>query len=103
MSHVRVTAPLVLAKDPSGRVRYEYAGAVITYPLSDFQRDHFLQAGLVEELKGGDEATDEGGKPAKTATKAVLVDWLDAHGDYDREELESQNKDQLWELIDATE
>lgn len=41
-------------------------------------------------------------KPLKAATKAVLVDWLMANGTYDRDELEAQEKDDLWALIEAT-
>lgn len=41
-------------------------------------------------------------KPLKAATKAVLVDWLMANGTYDRDELEVQEKDDLWALIEAT-
>ena len=41
-------------------------------------------------------------RPATVATKDVLVDWLMAHGTYDRAELDAQTKDELWALIDAT-
>lgn len=41
-------------------------------------------------------------KPLKAATKPVLVDWLMANGTYDRGELEAQEKDDLWALIEAT-
>lgn len=41
-------------------------------------------------------------KPLKAATKPVLVDWLMANGIYDRDELEAQEKDDLWALIEAT-
>lgn len=41
-------------------------------------------------------------KPLKAATKPVLVDWLMANGTYDRDELEAQEKDDLWALIEAT-
>ncbi|SKS14181.1 Uncharacterised protein [Mycobacteroides abscessus subsp. bolletii] len=41
-------------------------------------------------------------KPLKAATKAVLVDWLMANGTYGRDELEAQEKDDLWALIEAT-
>lgn len=41
-------------------------------------------------------------KPLKAATKPVLVDWLMSNGTYDRGELEEQDKDDLWALIEAT-
>ncbi|ANN98198.1 hypothetical protein [Mycobacteroides abscessus] len=51
----------------------------------------------------GDEAQLRAdGRPLKIAKKDVLVDWLMAHGTYDRDELESQDKDDLWALIEAT-
>lgn len=42
------------------------------------------------------------GRPLKVAKHSVLVDWLMAHGTYDRGELEAQEKDDLWALIEAT-
>lgn len=42
------------------------------------------------------------GRPLKVARHPVLVDWLMAHGTYDRDELEAQEKDDLWALIEAT-
>ncbi|MEB3021307.1 hypothetical protein [[Mycobacterium] crassicus] len=42
-----------------------------------------------------------GDRPARIATKDVLVDWLSARG-FDRAELDAQTKDELWALIDAT-
>ncbi|MBF9328485.1 hypothetical protein [Mycobacteroides chelonae] len=42
------------------------------------------------------------GRPLKVARHPVLVDWLMAHGTYDRGELEAQEKDDLWALIEAT-
>lgn len=51
----------------------------------------------------GDEAQLRAdGRPLKIAKKDVLVDWLMAHGKYDRDELEAQDKDDLWALIEAT-
>ncbi|YCU47978.1 hypothetical protein ACRYGS_20805 [Mycobacteroides abscessus] len=41
-------------------------------------------------------------RPLKAATKPVLVDWLMSNGTYDRGELEDQDKDDLWALIEAT-
>ncbi|MFD6197193.1 hypothetical protein ACFWE3_10865 [Mycobacteriaceae bacterium NPDC060252] len=54
---------------------------------------------------GGDDKDDQlraDGRPLKVAKHAVLVDWLMAHGTYDRDELEAQEKDDLWALIEAT-
>jgi hypothetical protein len=97
-----VTSACVLAKDPAGRIHYHYEGSTIGW-LSDEQAKHFLDEGLVEQVVGNDAVdehlTDEG-KPKKVAPKPVLVDWLAGRG-YDRDELEVQNKDELWELIDA--
>ena len=99
----KVLAACVLAKNQQGLIQYVYESGVIQW-LSEEQAAHFVEEGLVEEIGGGDPddpPSDE--KPAKVATKAILVDWLDEHGQYDRDELEAQTKDQLWELIDATE
>lgn len=96
-----VTAPLVLAVDEGGQTHHVYKGGVIEW-LSDEQAQHFLAEGLVADGKHGSDDSDDDGKPAKVATKAVLVDWLMAHGDYDRAELEDQTKDELWALIEAT-
>lgn len=97
-----VTAPLVLAVDQDGHTHHVYKGGVIEW-LSDEQAQHFLAEGLVvDSNKGSDDDSDDDGKPAKVATKAVLVDWLMAHGEYDRAELEDQTKDELWALIEAT-
>lgn len=57
------------------------------------------------EPQGGDGAEAQlraDGRPLKVAKHAVLVDWLMAHGTYDRGELEAQDKDDLWALIEAT-
>lgn len=101
MSYV-VTAPLVLAVDQDGQTHHVYKGGVIDW-LSDEQAKHFLAEGLVADSEQGfDNPADDDGKPAKVATKAVLVDWLMDHGTYDRDELEDQTKDELWALIEAT-
>lgn len=53
----------------------------------------------------GDDKDDQlraDGRPLKVARHPVLVDWLMAHGTYDRDELEAQEKDDLWALIEAT-
>lgn len=119
-----VTAPLVLAVDEDGRTHHVYEGGIIEW-LSDEQAEHFLREGLVVESgqlqadpvpaeepgeavgdpgPDGDASQPASGdvRPAQVATKDVLVEWLMAHGDYDRAELEAQTKDELWALIDAT-
>lgn len=98
-----VTAACVLAKDPAGRIHYHYEGSTINW-LSDEQAKHFVDEGLVEKVDDDTESVEEHhtdeGRPKKVAPKAVLVDWLEGRG-YDRTELESQSKDELWGLIDA--
>lgn len=98
-----VVAPLVIARDQAGHSHHVYEGGVIQW-LSDEQAKHFLDEGLVRELDDADpdDARVLAGRPSKTATKPVLIDWLAGKG-FDRDELEDQTKDQLWELIDATE
>lgn len=101
MSYV-VVAPLVLAQDQEGRVHHRYAGEVIDW-LPAALASHLVGLGMVRELGGqASDLTEGGDKPAKVATKAVLVDWLLAQGGYDRAELEDQTKDELWALIEAT-
>jgi hypothetical protein len=103
-----VTAPLVLARDKTAAVHHVYEGGVIDW-LPPEQAAHFLGSGLVERI--GDAESERGivdpeagddEKPAMVATKAVLVDWLIGHGEYDRAKLEEQTKAELWELIEAT-
>lgn len=106
----RVTAPLVLARDKEGKVHERYESSVIDW-LDDDQKRHFLEAKLVEEIGGtpADDPNDSGDKPAKTANKADLVEWIVANvakddgADYTAEELDGQTKPQLWELIDSVE
>lgn len=117
----KVVAACVLAKDERGLIRHVYEGGVIEW-LSPEQEKHFLDEGLVVKIGssrrktradkaegesdgGSDPAAEPAAddRPPRVATKDVLVDWLDTHGSYDRDELEAQTKDQLWELIDATE
>jgi hypothetical protein len=97
-----VTSPCVLAKDSEGRIHYHYEGSTINW-LSKEQAKHFLDENLVEKVSD-DESVDEHhtdeGRPKKVAPKPVLVDWLADRG-YDRDELQAQSKDDLWELIDA--
>ncbi|GFG72697.1 hypothetical protein [Mycobacterium botniense] len=49
MSGYRVIAPLVVAKDQTGRNHHVYAGGWLPW-LDDEQRAHFLAHGLVEEV-----------------------------------------------------
>lgn len=59
-------------------------------------------AGEATSTEGGPESDTPRKKPLKAATKPVLVDWLMANGTYNRAELEDQDKDDLWALIEAT-
>lgn len=110
-----VDAPLVLARDQAGRVHHCYAGAVISW-LSDEQRKHFLDLGLVHEV--GEVQADEersvalesgGSKPDSEATKPDLIAWVlanvvkDDESEYSEAELKRLNKDDLWALIDGIE
>lgn len=65
MAHL-VTAPLVLAKDEAGRVRYHYNGAVIT-DLSEIQAAHFTKLGLVEHVDD-DAVAEQSAPPVVTVT-----------------------------------
>lgn len=110
-----VDAPLVLARDQAGRVHHCYAGAVIPW-LSDEQRKHFLDLGLVHEV--GEVQADEersvalesgGSKPDSEATKPDLIAWVlanvvkDDESEYSEAELKRLTKDDLWALIDGVE
>lgn len=107
-----VTSPLVLVKVPDQvgdgyRVDYHYRGDVVPW-LSDEQAEHFLSEGLVREV--GDSDDGEAQRPAKTATKPVLIRWLvnnavDGDGnDYDADVLDKEyDKPGLWGLIDSVE
>lgn len=111
MSSYKVVAPLVLARDKEDRTHHVYEGGVIDW-LSDEQRDHFLDSGLVVEVNADPDDEDEDGgveKPNRQANKADLVAWLVANvskddgSDYTTEELDALTKDQLWALIDSVE
>jgi hypothetical protein len=91
MSYV-VTAPLVLARTPQGKVEHKYQGAVIDW-LSDEQRGHFLAENLVEESEGTEDAV-----PARTANKGQWVDYAVAAHGADRDEAEALTKHELVEL-----
>lgn len=102
----RVVAPLVLAKDPEGKTHHCYQNAVIQW-LSDEQATHFLESGLVEEVDG--DPTPDGEKPAKNATKPVLVAWVVDHvakddgSDYTTEEVDQLKVPEIRAIIDSVE
>lgn len=91
----RVTAPLVLVRDHEGKFHHAYHGAVIKH-LDEDQEAHLLGTGMVKKVD------DDDARPARTAPKAMLVDWLAEQG-YDRAELAEQTKPELQELVDSTE
>lgn len=99
----KVTAPLVLAHDASGNVRYHYSkplqDTVIPW-LRDDEAEKLLRLGMVEEV--GDKASVEseaafGVKPKKTGTKEVWVDYAVSQG-ADRAEAEASTREELVEL-----
>lgn len=103
-----VKAPLVVAKDQTGRNFHFYAGSWIPW-LNDEQRAHFLRLGLVEEVRAqaqsdavADDApatdTGEAKKPPKVAAKAAWVEWGVSQG-HDRAELEALEKQELVDLL----
>jgi hypothetical protein len=96
-----VTAPLVYAKDETGRVHHCYQGAVIPR-LNDQQREHFLRLGLVEEIavQAAPEPqpiTEAGRKPLKAAPVEAWVEYAVSQG-LSRDEAKAKTKQ---ELIDA--
>jgi hypothetical protein len=101
----KVTAALVCARDRGGKVQYYYPSpdcdTIIPW-LDDDQAAHLLRMGMVEKVDGDESESAEvaDGRPPRTATKAILVDWLAEKG-YDRGELETQNKPELVELLDS--
>jgi hypothetical protein len=59
-------------------VHERYEGAVIDW-LNDEQKQHFLEAELVEKIGSAatePEPADDGGKPGEDAHKPELVEWL---------------------------
>lgn len=96
----RVTAPLLVVKDQSGRNHHTYHGATIHY-LNDEQRNHFLRLNLIEELEEETPATPDeatvSGKPPRVASKDQWVNYAVSQG-LSREEAEAKSKQ---ELIDA--
>lgn len=49
----KVVAPLVIAKDQTGKLHHAYCGSLLGW-LNDEQREHFLRRGLVEEIPAVD-------------------------------------------------
>lgn len=98
----RVTVPLVLARDKEGKVHERYQDAVIDW-LDDDQKQHFLEAELVEQVGGSDDADSDDGPPAKTAPKPEWVAWAVAQSAATDEPLTAEEADQLYtkpELIE---
>lgn len=99
----KVTAPLVCARDRSGKVRYHYpsaAGDTVIPWLEEGQAAHLLRLGYVEEVDGSDDASSEGepaGKPKQVAPKKDWVDWAITQG-ADPAEAEASSKADLIEL-----
>lgn len=108
----RVVAPLVLVVDQVGQTHHVYAGGVIDW-MSDRQRKRFVGEGLVVQTSAPAPAPavagEDGTKPHAAATKAELIAWLVEYADkpdgnsYTAGALQPQNKDELWQLIDAVE
>ncbi|AWN05033.1 head-tail connector protein [Gordonia phage MichaelScott] len=101
-----VTAPLVVAADPEGKLKYHYQGAIVEY-LSDEDAERFLDGGMVVDL-GDDEIGVEpvavpapepvGDRPPKTASKEAWVEYAIAKHGFTREDAEAASKADLQEL-----
>lgn len=50
MAH-KVTAPLVVVKDPAGKNTYFYEGATVPDGFDKDDLDRLVEAGLIEEIK----------------------------------------------------
>ena len=94
----KVVAPLVLAKDPEGRVHYVYEGGEFSW-LSDEQAEHFLSEGLVVEVDDEPAAPhgEAEGKPLRAANKAEWVAYAVSQGAVEAE-AEELNKQELIDL-----
>ncbi|QDF17957.1 hypothetical protein SEA_CLARK_8 [Gordonia phage Clark] len=103
-----VIAPLVVAGDPEGKLKYHYQGAIVEY-LSDEDAERFLEGGMVVDLGDEPVATaveaDSAGEPAqlgarppKTASKEVWVEYAIAKHGFTREDAEAASKADLQEL-----
>ncbi|CQD03762.1 hypothetical protein BN000_00642 [Mycobacterium europaeum] len=99
----RVVAPLVVAKDQTGKLHHCYRGAWIPW-LSDEQRAHFLRHGLVEQLDSPDAGPEIAPldalieKPKKVAPKEEWVRFGVSKGN-SAAELEALTKDELVDLL----
>ncbi|MBR7191720.1 hypothetical protein [Gordonia sp. SCSIO 19800] len=108
-----VIAPLVVAGDPEGKLKYHYQGAIVEY-LSEEDAERFLDAGMVVEnddihteslvplddpADGGDPPpVGDGVRPPKTASKEAWVEYAIAKHGFTREDAEAASKADLQEL-----
>ncbi|WP_431840650.1 hypothetical protein [Gordonia hongkongensis] len=111
-----VIAPLVVAGDPEGKLKYHYQGAIVEY-LSEEDAERFLDAGMVAEsadlaneafipladdpADGGDDPVPpagDGARPPKTASKDAWVDFAEAKG-MSRAEAEDMSKADLIQAL----
>lgn len=95
MSYV-VTAPLVIAKDTSGRQHHLYNGAVLFDEVDPDQLEQLIESDMVKEFTA--EAEDDGdqvdGPPAKSASKGDWEAYARSQGATD-EDLDGKTKDEL--------
>ena len=103
MSYI-VTAPLVIAADPEGALKYHYEGAEIEY-LSEVDAERFIEDGMVEEIAPRsvapareDEDGGHDGPPPKTATKDAWVDYAESKG-MPRDEADALSKADLIQAL----
>lgn len=108
MSSYQVTAPLVLAKDRTGKVRYHYYDTVIPW-LSKAQATHLLDLDLVTEIPDVPEEVSEGEvgqelpdpdvaeMPNRVSPKAEWVAYAAATHDISEEEADELTKAELIE------
>lgn len=90
MSYV-VTAPLVIARDETGRQHHLYAGAVLSDNVDPAQLKQLIESDMVAEATA-DEPTD--GPPAKSASKGDWEAYARSQGATD-DDLEGKTKDEL--------
>ncbi|BCP29603.1 hypothetical protein JF780_05775 [Mycobacterium intracellulare] len=99
----QVVAPLVVAKDQTGKLHHCYRGAWIPW-LDDVQKAHFLRHGLVKQLESPDAAAPIEPldslveKPKKVAPKEDWVRFGVSKGN-NQAELEALTKDELVDLL----
>lgn len=105
-----VTAPLVVAADPEGALKYHYEGALVEY-LSAEDAERFLADGMVVDLgdtptvddvefegEGEGAPSTVGVRPPKTASKDAWVEYAIAKHGFTREDAEAASKADLQEL-----